>query len=212
VQPLLQRRHTTSHTACAVSRFSCAERHTQPRRLAARPPLGHTNPPWLQSLYATLSEQLATSLASSEEAARTRLAQQAADHLARATAQQHQLDLALQKFDQQQAAYTAQSAPGPPVLGSANAFVSAQSQARKKSDELGHAHRETRLKGRTYYRLMLHTWLKSPIGVCRVDINKFKVRDYERDQELCKKGELPGNKVYLPETFVEDLTFSEEAC
>lgn len=34
--------HTTSHTACAVSRFSCAERHTRPRRLAARPPLGHT--------------------------------------------------------------------------------------------------------------------------------------------------------------------------
>ena len=34
--------HTTSHTACAVSRFSCAERHTRPRRLAARSPLGHT--------------------------------------------------------------------------------------------------------------------------------------------------------------------------
>jgi hypothetical protein len=41
-QPLLERRNTTSHTACAVSRFSCAERHTQPRRLATRPPLGHT--------------------------------------------------------------------------------------------------------------------------------------------------------------------------
>ena len=42
-----------------------------------------TNPPWLPALYASLSQQLATSLAASEDAARARLEQQAADQLAR---------------------------------------------------------------------------------------------------------------------------------
>jgi hypothetical protein len=94
----------------------------------------YTNPPWLQTLYASLSEQLATSLAASEDSARARLEQQAADQHARATAQQQQLDHALQSFAQQQAAFVAQSAPDPPFSASVNADVSAQLQAQALRD------------------------------------------------------------------------------
>ena len=93
-----------------------------------------TNPPWLQTLYSSLSQQLATSLAASEDAARARLEQQAADQHTRATAQQQQLDHALQHFAQQQAAYVAQNAPGPPVSVVTNADVSGQFQAQALRD------------------------------------------------------------------------------
>lgn len=112
-----------------------------------------TNPPWLPALYASLSQQLATSLAASEDAARARLEQQAADQLARTTAQQQQLekraadqlaqatalqqqlDLSLQRFAQQQAASVAQSAPGPPFPAAANADVFPQPQAQAPRDD-----------------------------------------------------------------------------